>query len=59
MLFSTIDRISMKVDGFKIDKIDTEKLLGLKFDRKLTFDDHIWDICKKESRKTSALAIIE
>ena len=35
-------RVSMNVDGFKIDK-------------KLTFDDHIFDICKKEDRKVSAL----
>ena len=37
----------MNVDGFKIDKNDTEQLLGVKYDRKLTFDDHISDICKK------------
>ena len=29
----------MNVDGFKIDKSDTEKLVGVKFDKKLTFDD--------------------
>ena len=28
----------------------------LKFDKKLTFDDHISDICKKAGRKISALA---
>ena len=47
LLVSTNDRVSMNVDGFKIDKSDTEKLLGVKFDKKLTFDDHISDICKK------------
>ena len=41
---------------FKIDKNDTEKPLGVKFDTKLTFDDHISDICKKAGRKISALA---
>ena len=46
----------MDVDGFKIDKSDTEKLSGVKFDKKLTFDDHISDICKKAGRKTFALA---
>ena len=56
LLLSTKDRVSMNVDGFKIDKSDTEKLLGVKFDKKLTFDDHISDICKKASRKISALA---
>ena len=41
----------MSVDGFKIDKSDTDKLLGVKYDRKLTFDDHISDICKKNRQK--------
>ena len=27
--------VCMNVDGFKIDKINTEKLLGVKFDKKL------------------------
>ena len=39
----------MNVDGFKINKSDTEKLLGEKFDNYMTFDDHISDICKKAS----------
>ena len=47
----------MNVDRFKIDNSDTdEKLLGVKSDQKLTFDDHISDISKKAGRKISALA---
>ena len=46
----------MNVGGFKIDKSDTEKLLGVRFDKKSAFDDHISDICKKIGRKISALA---
>ena len=46
----------MNLDGFKIDKSDTENLLDVKFDQKLTFDYHISDICKKAGRKISALA---
>ena len=45
----------MNVDGFKIDKSDTEKLLGVKFAKKLIFYDHISDLCKKAGRKISAL----
>ena len=56
LVFSTNDRVSMNADGFRIDKSDTEKLLGMKFDKKLTFDDHISAICKKAGRKISALA---
>ena len=58
LFVSTNDRVSMNVDGFKIDKSDTEKLLGVKFDKKLAFDDHISDICIKAGRKISALARI-
>ena len=56
LLVSTNERRSMNVDRFKIDKSDTEKLLGVKFDQKLTFKYHISDICKKAGRKISALA---
>ena len=56
MLVSTNDRVSMNLDGFKTDKSDTENLLDVKFDQKLTFDYHISDICKKAGRKISALA---
>ena len=46
----------MNVDGFEINNCNTEKLLGVKFDKKLAFDDHISDICKKAGRKISALS---
>ena len=46
----------MNVDEFEIDQSDTEKLLGVKFDQKLTFDDHISGICKNAGRKMFALA---
>ena len=46
----------MNLDGFKKDKSDTENLLGVKFDKKLTFDDHISNICEKAGRKIYALA---
>ena len=47
---------SATVAGYKKDKRDTEKLLGVKFDKKLTFDNHLPDICIKASRKTFSLA---
>ena len=58
LLVRTSDRVSMNVDRFIEDKSDTEKLLGVKFDKKLAFDDHISDICKKAGRKISALATV-
>ena len=56
LLVSRNDRVSMNIDRSKIYKNDPEKLFSLKFDKKLTFDDHISDICKKAGRKISALA---
>ena len=56
LLVSRNGRVSMNIDRSKIHKSDIEKLFGLKFDKKLTFDDHISDICKKAGRKISALA---
>ena len=35
-----------------------EKLLGVKFDNKITFEKHMSDICRKACRKTYALARI-
>ena len=32
-----------------------EKLLGINFDQKLTFDDYIFELCKKASRKIHAI----
>ena len=55
-LVSTNDRVNMNVDGFKLDKSDTEKLLGVKLDKKLIFDDHISDICKKAGIEIFSLA---
>ena len=40
MLFSTIESVSINVTGYKIDKSDTENLLVIKFDKKLSFDGH-------------------
>ena len=55
LLVSTKDNISINVGEYKIVKSDTEKRFGVKCDKKLTFDHHISDICKKAGRKISAL----
>ena len=39
-----------------IKSTDCEKLLGIKTDLKLSFDDSVWNICKKANRKLRALA---
>ena len=40
----------------KINADKSEKLLGVKLDHKLSFDDHISELCKKASRKIHALS---
>ena len=53
---STSSEVSLNVNNFKIKNSDCEKLLGVKFDSKLRFDQHITDLCRTASRKIHALA---
>ena len=55
-LVSTSKEVSLNVNNFKIKNSDCEKLLGVKFDSKLRFDQQITDLCRKASRKIHALA---
>ena len=56
LLISTNNTVKMKIGHFDIANSRNEKLLGVKFDSKLTFDDHISELCKKTSRKIHALS---
>ena len=38
-----------------IKNSECERLLGVKFDSKHTFDQHIFDLCEKAGRKVNAL----
>ena len=42
--------------NFDITNSKSQKLLGVKFDHKLPFDDHILELCKRASRKIHALS---
>ena len=53
---STNDTVKIKIGNFDITNSKSEKLLGVKFDHKLSFDDHISELCKKASRKINALS---
>ena len=57
-LVSTSQEVSLNVKclTFKLKNSDCEKLLGVKFDSKLRFDQQITDLCRKASRKIHALA---
>ena len=55
-LVSTSLEVTLNVNNFKIKNSDCEKLLAVKFDSKLRFDQHIIDLCRRASRKIHALA---
>ena len=58
-LVSTSQEVSLNVNTFKIKNSDCEKLLGVKFDSKLRFDQHITDLCRTASRKIQGTFAIE
>ena len=49
---------SINIDGKDIVGKEVVKLLGIKIDSKLRFDDHVSSLCKKASQKLHALARI-
>ena len=55
---STDDNVNIIVENQKICNSPCEKLLGARFNSKLTFDAHINGICKKAGFNLNALARI-
>ena len=55
-LVSTSQEVSLNANNFKIKSSDCKKLLGVKFDSKLRFDQHITDLCRRASSKIHARA---
>ena len=58
LLVKVKDEVSVKIGDFTIVNSECEKLLGVKFDYKLTSNCHVSDLCKNASRKINALARI-
>ena len=58
LLVSTNDTVKIKAGSFDKTNSKSEKLLGAKFDHRLSFDDHISELCKKAVRKIYALSRI-
>ena len=56
VLISTNKPVSVNIGNYTIENSRCEKLLGVKIDANLNFNDHISDLCKKASRKIHALA---
>ena len=46
----------MIVDGFEIENSNSQKLLGITIDNKLSFDEHVSSICTKASQKIHAIS---
>ena len=58
LLVSTNEKTKINIGEFSIENSDFGKLLWVKIDRKLMFDCHVSDMCKKANRKINALARI-
>ena len=56
LFVSTNNTVKIKIGHFDITNSKSEKLLGANFDHKLSFDDHISELCKNTSRKMHALS---
>ena len=49
LLTSSSSEVNITVDGNLIQASSSEKLLGIKIDCNLSFNEHVEDICKKAS----------
>ena len=58
LLVRSNEKVTIKIGSHEIANTKRERLLGVHLDRGLSFDYHISEICKKESRKVCALARI-
>ena len=56
VLVSRNKPVGIKLGDYATDNSECEKLLGVKIDVNLNFNNHISDLYKKASRKISALA---
>ena len=56
LLLSKDESSEIHIGGFKVQSSTCEKLLGIKIEPRLSFDDHIQDLCNKANRKLRKLA---
>ena len=52
------DKHFIKIENRKIYNSTSEKLLGIKIDNKLSFNEHVTELCRKASQKLHALSRI-
>ena len=55
VLLSTDDTVQVNIGTARINNSNYTKVLGVKSDCKLSFDDHIENTCKKAGKKLNAL----
>ena len=58
ILNETRGKYFIEIENIKISNSHCEKLLGIKIDSKLSFDDHVTGLCSKASQKLHALSRI-
>ena len=58
LLVTSDESCTAKIEYFSIKNSTEEKLLGVKFDSNLFFENHVTSLCKKASQKLHALARI-
>ena len=58
ILFSGNDHVSANINDYTIISENKNEQLGIMLDSKLSFEDHINNLCKKASQKLNALARI-
>ena len=58
LLVTTNSAVSASTEEFVINNSNEEKLLGIKIDNKLSFENYVSALCKKASQKLHALARI-
>ena len=58
VLKSTKEKVCVTIGTTQITNSKCEKLLGIKIDRNLNFEDHIGSICKKAGAKLNTLTRI-
>ena len=56
LIMSTDQSVNFQLSGSLRERSDCEKMLGVKIDYKLNFDEHEKDLCNKANNKMRALA---
>ena len=53
LLVSCTQKANIKIENFWIDNSEIKKLLRIKSDCKVTFDEHVLDLCVKKQVESS------